>query len=114
MVILLAMLTAFIPLNNTNAISVYNACTGENANSSVCKSSGDDLKKTIGSIVNVLLWFVGVLSVIMLIVGGLKYVLSAGDPKGVAAAKSTIIYAIIGLVVAVLAYAIVKFVIGII
>jgi hypothetical protein len=49
-------------------------------------------------------------SVIMLIWGGLQYVISAGDSKRVESAKSTILYAIIGIVVAILAYAVVGFV----
>jgi hypothetical protein len=48
----------------------------------------------------------------MLIVGGIRYTMSAGNEKSVGAAKNTILYAIIGVVVAVLAYAIVNFVIG--
>jgi hypothetical protein len=48
----------------------------------------------------------------MIIVGGLRYVLSAGDPKNTQAAKDTILYAVIGVVVALLAYAIVNFVLA--
>jgi hypothetical protein len=48
----------------------------------------------------------------MLIVGGLRYVLSGGDPKNTQAAKDTILYAVVGIVVALLAYAIANFVLG--
>jgi hypothetical protein len=48
----------------------------------------------------------------MLIWGGLQYVISSGDSKRVESAKSTILYAIIGIVVALLAFAIVSFVTG--
>ena len=51
------------------------------------------------------------ISVIMLIYGGIRYVLSSGDSGAVQNAKNTIMYAIIGLVIAILAYAIVNFVI---
>jgi uncharacterized membrane protein len=57
-----------------------------------------------------LLYIIGALSVVMIIVGGLRYVISAGDPKKTADAKNTIVYAISGVVVAVLAFAIVTFV----
>lgn len=60
---------------------------------------------------NILLFIIGVLSVIMLIIGGLRYVISGGNASAVTAAKNTILYAIVGLVVAILAYAIIHFVI---
>ena len=62
--------------------------------------------------VNMLLFVVGFLSVIMLIWGGLRYIISGGNASAVTAAKNTILYAIVGLVVALFAYAIVNFVIG--
>ena len=62
------------------------------------------------TITNIALFIIGALSVIMLIFGGIKYTLSSGDAKQVEAAKNTIMYAIIGVVVALLAGAIVNFV----
>ena len=61
-------------------------------------------------ITNTALFIIGALSVIMLIFGGIKYTISAGDAKQVESAKGTIMYAIIGIVVALLAAAIVNFV----
>ena len=61
---------------------------------------------------NVLIFLVGAIAVIMLIVGGLRYVLSGGSKDAVEGAKNTILYAIIGIVVAILAYAAVKFVVN--
>jgi hypothetical protein len=63
-------------------------------------------------VVNILLYIIGAISVIMLIVGGIRYAVSAGNSANVTAAKNTIMYALIGLVIAVLAYAIVNFVLG--
>lgn len=63
-----------------------------------------------GRITNVVLLIVGIVSVIMLIYGGLRYILSGGDSKKVTDAKNTILYAIIGLIISLLAYAIVNFV----
>jgi hypothetical protein len=63
-------------------------------------------------IVNVILFLVGAISVIMLIYGGIKYTISAGDTSKVTAAKNTIMYAIVGLIISILAFAIVNFVIG--
>lgn len=61
-------------------------------------------------ITNVLLFIIGAIAVIMIVIGGLRYVLSGGDAKQVEAAKNTILYAIIGIIVAILAYAAVNFV----
>lgn len=62
------------------------------------------------TITNVLLFVLGAISVIMIIVGGLRYVVSGGNATAVTAAKNTILYAIVGVIVALLAYAIVNFV----
>ena len=63
-------------------------------------------------ITNTILYIVGIIAVIMLIIGGIKYVVSGGDSKKVTDAKNTVLYAIIGLVVCFLAFAIVNFVIS--
>lgn len=82
-----------------------------------CANPGDSVPQTLfgqGSIfttiVNILLFLIGAISVIMLIIGGVRYTTSAGDSKGVEGAKNTIMYAIIGLVVAFLAFAVVNWV----
>jgi hypothetical protein len=79
------------------------------------KAAGGDTKDTSGTlitrVINVMLFIIGVLSVIMIVYGGILYVISAGDSGRVSKAKNTIMYAIVGLVVALLAYAIVNFVI---
>ncbi len=63
-------------------------------------------------ITNTVLYIVGIISVVMLIYGGLRYVISGGDSKKVTDAKNTILYAIIGLIISILAFAIVNFVIN--
>lgn len=60
----------------------------------------------------VLLIIIGAVSVIMLIIGGIRYTISQGDQAAVKSAKDTILYSIIGIVVAILAYAAVQFVIS--
>lgn len=64
------------------------------------------------TITNTLLFILGAISVIMIIIGGLRYVISGGDSAAVSAAKNTILYAIVGVIVAILAYAVINFVIG--
>lgn len=66
----------------------------------------------VGTIVSVLTFIVGGISVIMLVIGGIRYAVSGGDPQGIKGAKDSIIYAIVGLVVAASAYLLVRFVIG--
>lgn len=61
-------------------------------------------------ITSIMLFVVGAVAVIMLIFGGIRYVVSGGDQNSVTAAKNTILYAIIGIIVAMLAYAAVSFV----
>lgn len=76
--------------------------------------SGDgsaSLMSTIGMIINVVLGLTGLLASIVIIYGGIQYTTSTGDPNKVKKAKDTITYGIIGLVVSLLAFAIVNFVI---
>ena len=72
------------------------------------KTTVDDALKRV---VNVLLFVIGGVSVIMIVVGGLRYVISNGESSAVSSAKNTILYAVVGLVIALFAYAIVNFVI---
>ena len=68
----------------------------------------------IPHVINLMLFIVGILAIFMLIFGGIRYVVSGGDATRVKDAKNTILYAIIGLVVAILGYAIVQWVISVI
>jgi len=85
---------------------------------SICAKS-DDQKSTLfgnnsifSQITNTALFLIGAISVIMLIYGGIRYTISGGDEKAVTAAKNTILYAVVGIVVALLAFALVNFVIA--
>ena len=73
--------------------------------------TASDPQTLVKQFVNIFLFAVGALSVIMLIWGGIRYTTSAGDSNKVKAAKNTVLYAIVGLVIAILAYAIVNMVI---
>ncbi len=63
-------------------------------------------------VTDVLLFLAGAVAVIVLIIGGIRYVISSGDSGQVQSAKNTILYAVVGLVVVIMAYAIVNFVIN--
>ena len=76
----------------------------------VCDAN--DLNGIIQMIVNAIIFVIGIVAVIMIILGGISYATSQGDPGKVKKGKDTILYGIIGLVVALLAYAIVNFVLG--
>lgn len=65
-------------------------------------------------IINLMLFIVGVLAIFMMIYGGIRYVLSGGDNGKVKDAKNTILYAIVGLIVAILGYAIVNWVVSVV
>lgn len=64
------------------------------------------------TVVNVMLFIIGAIAVIMLIYGGIRYTTSGGNANNVTAAKNTIIYAVIGLIVAIFAFAIVNWVVS--
>ena len=62
------------------------------------------------TVVSSMLFVIGALAVIMIIIGGFRYVISGGNASSVSAAKNTILYAVVGVVVALLAYAILDFI----
>jgi len=74
--------------------------------------AGEKLDSTLSAVINIASLVVGVVSVIMVIIGGLKYVSSQGDSNGTASAKNTVIYAIVGLVIVALSQIMVRFVIN--
>ena len=84
-----------------------NAAHGAGLPTSLFGASG-----ILTTITGLLFYVIGAIAVIMVIVGGLRYAISGGNSVAVAAARNTITYAIVGLVIAVLAYAIVNFVLG--
>lgn len=100
--------TLFTPV----APSVSAQSIQEGADISKSDSQPADINVQFKNIVNIALYIIGAVSVLMLIYGGIRYTVSGGDTAAVTAAKNTILYAVVGIVVALLAYAIVNFVIG--
>lgn len=97
---------------NANDLTLAN---GANCAASTEQAKGPGLFDQGGifqTIANILLFLVGAISVIMLIIGGVRYVVSGGDQNQVTGAKNTIMYAIIGIVIAFLAFAAVNFVVS--
>ena len=82
----------------------------EFAESEVCKSSGDNAGSLIKTVIDTLLFITGILSGLMIIIGGILYTISGGDQANVTKAKNTITYAVVGLIVSLAAFAIVNWV----
>ena len=93
-----------------SATSVQEGANAARADGMPTELIGDN--GVFSRITNTVLLIVGLISVIMLVYGGLRYILSGGDSKKVTDAKNTILYAIIGLIISMLAYAIVHFVLN--
>lgn len=87
-----------------------NQCAGLSAVGGGCDASG--LPSGVNGIIDTLFTVAGAIAVVILIVGGIRYITSTGDSQRIKAAKDTILYAIIGLVVVIVARAIVGFVAG--
>ncbi len=92
---------------NLDATGGGNTCS--NSDTSAGTTGINNIIKTV---INIFSLVVGVVAVIMIIVGGFRYITSGGDSNNVSGAKNTIIYAIIGLVVVALAQFIVQFVLN--
>lgn len=90
--------------------NVAAACEGVKSISgdSDCKSGG--FTNFLQKIINLLLFLIGAIAVIVIIVAGIRYVVSGGDQGQITGAKNTILYAVVGLVVALMAFAIVNWV----
>jgi len=92
------------------------ACEGSGGTwvSNTCSTPGSSrtLMSTIRQIVDILVFIIGAVAVLMIIIAGLRYVFAQGDNAAITAAKNTILYAIVGIVVATAAYGIVNFVLA--
>jgi len=108
--ILLVAIATIITSDSASALTIFD---GINA----ARGAGQPVELfgpvgVVTTITNVLLFIVGALSVVMIIIGGLRYVISGGNSASVTAAKNTILYAIVGLIISFLAFAAINFVIG--
>jgi len=110
-ILMIGLLGVFTPaVSAANGIDI---CSNGNENSVYCKnkSSGEtQVNGIIKTIVEVLLTAVGAISIIMIVIGGILFALSSGDAQKAAKARSTVLYAVVGLAVSLFASAIVNFV----
>lgn len=88
-----------------------NQATGATETACVDKDLDASATPTIQKVINLISLLVGAISVLMIIFGGFRYITSGGDSTKVGNAKSTILYAIIGIVIVALAQIIIRFVI---
>lgn len=93
--------------NDTNAKG--QVLNGIGQTSQDCTDTG--VTSALGTVVNILSLVVGAVAIIAIINGGFKYITSGGESNKVGNAKSTIIYALVGIILVVLAQFIVRFVI---
>lgn len=91
------------PNTMKNQITQGSGATGAN--------TGATIEGGLKQVVNVLLFLIGAVSVIVIIIGGIMFTVSAGDAGRAKKAKDTILYAVIGLIIAILAFSIVNFVV---
>jgi hypothetical protein len=111
---------SFVAVTPAAAIDVLsNSCGGGasvagqgSGGKSICGAKGDDLTSIMHNVVNTLLIVLGMIAVIMIVIGGIRYTTSNGDASQIKGAKDTILYAVIGLIVAIMSYAIVQFVLA--
>lgn len=111
--LMVSLLGVFTPV--VSAANGINICSKENGsdNSVYCQnkdSGGAQVGGIIKTIVEVLLMAVGAISIIMIVIGGILFALSSGDAQKAAKARSTVLYAVVGLAVSLFASAIVNFV----
>lgn len=100
------------PPATTSGTPADSACAGIEAAGGSCDTTtgGQGFNNIMTVVVNTLSVVVGAVSVVMIIVGGFRYVISAGDSNSLGAAKNTILYALVGLVIVLFAQVIVQFV----
>lgn len=73
-------------------------------------SAGDS---TLQAVIAAAFLIIGIISVLFIIIGGYRYVISGGDQGAIKQAKNTILYAVVGLVITIVSFVVVQFVIGI-
>lgn len=115
-IIIVSLTSGIALLGNLLIASSVGAADAIAAGAQAAKGAGQtsDLFGAAGvftTISNVMLYVIGAVSVVMIIIGGLRYVVSGGNSTAITAAKNTILYAVIGVMVALFAYAMINFVI---
>jgi hypothetical protein len=112
---LLTFIFALAPAVLAEEFNPAENCTGAAASSAYCQNLGSDTDPITGEegvlkkVIDLLIVAAGVISVIMVIVGGLRFVLSNGEPEKATSGRKTVIYALVGLVIVIISQLIVSF-----
>lgn len=102
----------------TSPVLADDICSNPNVSQAVKNASGcgggggETLDSALSSILKAIILIMGLVAVVFIIVGGVNYITSGGDATKVKKARETILYAVIGLLICALAFAIVQFVIS--
>jgi hypothetical protein len=89
------------------------ACNGiSQLGGSTCSSSSGSISNLMRTVINLLSLIVGFVAIVMVIISGFRFITANGDSSSIASARSALIYALVGLVVAAMAQYIVHFVLG--
>lgn len=112
-VLVLGLTLIALPVNSATKDIVCDSLRKANPEAQCDTRDPDKIfNQTVETVTQILVFIIGAISVLMIIIGGFRYVVSGGDSAGVEGAKNTILYAVIGLVVTILAQTIVVFVIS--
>lgn len=109
---LVGMVTAPVFAQNDTPQSVVCDTLGAHKDCSATPSGSISVNHLISAIINIFSFIIGVTAVIMIMVGGFRYITAAGDSSKITSAKNTVIYAIVGLIIVAFAQVIVKFVLA--
>lgn len=103
-----------LPTNSFADSLKSDACSGLDQidSSQGCGNGEAGINGVVSSIVNILSYIVGIVAVIMIIVSGIKFATVGGDSSKAASARTTLIYALIGVAIAALAQVLVRFVLS--
>lgn len=119
--ILVTVITLLAPLlvlvGSSSAVDVFPVCgSGAAQNSSTCKDIGagtaNPVITVLRTVINIISFIIGISAIIVIIISGLRMIVSGGDPNNIKLAREAIIYALVGVMVALVAQAIVVFVLN--
>lgn len=105
---------SLMPLIAVHAVVLTPADTGlpETAANAGYRTTGTSVPQFVGVIINAALGIIGVIFLVLIVYGGMLWMLSEGDETKVGNARGLIFHSIIGLILVLSAYAITSFVVG--
>lgn len=110
--IVLLGVAALVPAPAMAVNVITDSCKGAGASAKICDADKENIEEdgTVATLINILMFGLGSIAVIAIIVGGIIYATSNGDASKTKRAKDIILYSVVGLIVALMAWGIVSFV----